>query len=205
MKLKPLLFVAGAAGAAAAVIKRRGGAEQIAQSMPQPVKDAAQQVGETVQRAAQNTPAPVQEAVGRVAGAGGGGTEDQERYAPPAEGLAQEPATAGGPPSDHVPVKDAPRIASEPGTQLNVPEHGPPEGAVMPDMSDDDPLVRQQTNAAMSDAGSIGGNVDEMVANDASAAADPAMRPVVEHAGDENVETFEAREETERGHRETEQ
>ena len=205
MKLKPLLFLAGAAGAAAAVMKRRGGAQQIAQSMPQPVKDAAQQAGETVQRAAQNAPAPVQQAVDRVAGETGGGTEQQQRYEPPVEGLAQEPATTGGPPSDDAPVTNAPRIASEPGTQLNVPEHGPPEGAVMPDMSDDDPLVRQQTDAAMADAGSIGGNVDEMAANDAGFVADPEMRPVVEHAGDENVETFEAREDIERGHRETEQ
>ena len=204
MKLKPLLFLAGAAGAAAAVMKRRGGAQQIAQSMPQPVKDAAQQAGATVQRAAQNAPAPVQQAVDRVAGETGGGTEQQQRYEPPVEGLAQEPATTGGAPSDDAPVTNAPRIASEQGTQLNVPEHGPPEGAVMPDMSDDDPLVREQTNAAMGDAGSIGGNVDEMAANDAGFPADPAMRPVIEHAGDENEETFEAREGVERGHRETE-
>jgi hypothetical protein len=171
------------------------------------VKDAAQQAGETVQRAVQNAPAPIQQAADRVASATGGdsgATEGQERYEPPVEGLAQEPATTGGPPSDASPVTDAPRIVSEPGTQLNVPEHAPPEGAVMPDMSDDDPLVREAENAAAADAGSIGGNVDQMAMQDESFPTDPAVRPVVEGAGDENEETFETRESVERGHRETE-
>jgi len=74
---------------------------------------------------------------------------------------------------------------------------------VMPDTSPD-PLVDAQTKAAAGDAGSIGGNVDEMAANDASFPEDPEMRPVVEGAGDDNEETFEAREGTERSHRETE-
>jgi hypothetical protein len=147
MKLKPLLFIAGAAGAVAAVVKRRGGGEQVAQA--------------------------------------------EERYEPPAEALAQRPTEAGGPPSDEVPVQD-----TAPAAGLNVPEHGPPEGAVMPDTSDDDPLVRQQEKAAEGDAAAIGGAVD--------GDPDPAMRPVVEGAGDENQETFEAREGTERGNREME-
>jgi hypothetical protein len=147
MKLKPLLFLAGAAGAVAAVIKRRSGGEQIEQA--------------------------------------------QERYEPPAEALAQRPTEAGGPPSDEVPVHD-----SAPAQGLNVPEHGPPEGAVMPDTSADDPLVREQEKAAEGDAAAIGGDV--------RTDADPAMRPVVEGIGDENEETFEAREGIERGNREME-
>ena len=206
MKLKPLLFLAGAAAAAAAVVKRRGGPQQVAQAAPQPVKDAAQKAGETVQRAVENAPAPVQQAVDKVAPAGGADdTQEQQRYEPPAEGLAQTPTEAGGPPSSDAAVTDAPpSAASEPGAQLNVPDHAPPEGAVMPDMSADDPLVRQQEKAAAGDAGAIGGNVDEMAAADASFPDDPAMRPVVEGIGDENEETFEVREGIERGNRETE-
>jgi hypothetical protein len=204
MKLKPLLFLAGAAGAAAAVVKHRG-AEQVAQAAPQPVRDAAQKAGQTVQRAVESAPEPLQKVVEKVTpGDGSDATTVHERYEPPAEGLAQEPAEAGGPPSDATPVKEGSPIASEPGDQLNVPEHGPPEGAVMPDTSADDPLVRQQEKAAAGDAGAIGGNVDDMAASDASFPDDPAMRPVVEGGGDENEETFETREGVERGNRETE-
>jgi hypothetical protein len=144
--------------------------------------------------------------VAAVAKRRGGGDQPQahERYEPPVEGLAQTPTEAGGPPSDAAPVKEAPPVASEPGDQLNVPEHDPPEGAVMPDTSADDPLVAQQEKAAAGDAGAIGGNVDELAASDASFPSDPAARPVVEGAGDESEETFETREGTERGNRETE-
>lgn len=203
MKLKPLLFLAAAGGAAAAVIKRQGGAKQVAQSVPQPVRDAAQQAGATVQRAVENAPAPVQQAVDKVSGgSGSGGEASPERYEPPIEGLAQPPAESGGAPSDAPHVTTQSRIVSEPGTSLNEPEHAPPAGSVMPDMSDDDPLVREQMNAAMSDAGAIGGNVDELAADDASFPEDPATRPVIEGSGDETEETFETREDIERGNRE---
>jgi hypothetical protein len=198
MKLKPLLLITGAAGAVAVAIKRRGGdqltqaASSAAAAVPQPVKDAAQSAGETVQRAVEKAPAPVKDAVEKVTGGDGGDGQPGERYQPPAEALAQQPTEAGGTPSDEVPVRD-----SEPAEQLNVPEHGAPEGSVMPDTSDDDPLVRQQEKAAAGDAAAIGGNVDPVD-------PDPAMEPVVEGAGDENEETFEAREGTERGNREME-
>ena len=205
MKLKPLLFLAGAAAAAAAAVKRRGGPQQVAQAAPQPVKDAAQKASETVQRAVENAPAPVQQAVDKVTPGGGADATPTERYEPPVEGLAQTPTEAGGPPSSEAAVTDAPpSAASEPGAQLNVPPHAPPEGAVMPDTSTDDPLVRQQEKAAAGDAGAIGGNVDELAASDAGFPDDPAMRPVVEGAGDETEETFETREGVERGNRETE-
>ena len=112
----------------------------------------------------------------------GGGEVPHASYAPPAEALAQEPAEPGGPPSAAAPVTQSARIVSEPGEQLNVPEHGAPEGAVMPDTSSD-ALVDSQTAAAMGDAGSIGGNVDEMAADD------------------EVKEALEAGEEAERTHR----
>lgn len=57
--------------------------------------------------------------------------------------------------------------------------------AVVPDVSADDPLVRQQENAAAAEAGSIGGPADSVTAD-----VDPAMRPVVEGSGDAE-ETFE--------------
>ena len=172
MRIKPLLFLAGAAGIAAAIVKRR---------------EAAQAVSSAV-----NAVTP------------GGDEQPHERYEPPIEGLAQEPRTPGGPPSSAAEVVEAPPIESEPGNQLNEPEHGPPEGAVMPDTSDDDPLVRQQEKAAAGDAGSIGGNIDELAASDESVERDPAARPVVEGSGDESFETFETREDTERSNREIE-
>jgi hypothetical protein len=133
----------------------------------------------------------VQQAVDKVTPGDGGDEQAQQRYEPPTEALAQEPAEAGGTPSADVPVQDT---APAPG--LNVPQHDAPEGSVMPDTSDDDPLVRQQEKAAEGDAAAIGGDVETD--------SDPAMRPVVEGAGDDNEETFEAREGTERGNREAE-
>jgi hypothetical protein len=155
------------------------------------VKDAAQKAGETVQQV-----------VDKVTPGEGGEDQPRERYEPPIEAGAQPPAEPGGAPSDATKVHEAPRIVSEPGDQLNTPEHDPPGDAVMPDTSADDTLVQQQIKAAEADAGSIGGNVDDMAAEDASFPTDPAERPVVEGAGDENEETFEAREDIERGNRE---
>jgi len=66
---------------------------------------------------------------------------------------------------------------------------GDDETSVIPDTSDDDPLVRQQESAAAADAGSIGGDPDTVTAD-----VDPEMRPVVEGAGDA-PETFETTEE----------
>jgi hypothetical protein len=87
-------------------------------------------------------------------------------------------------------------VVAEP--ELGVPAHELPPDVVVPDMSDDDPLVREQEDAAAAAAAHIGGTVDE------PGAEDPEMRPVVEGAGDEVEEAFEAREDIERGHREME-
>ena len=57
--------------------------------------------------------------------------------------------------------------------------------AVVPDTSADDPLVRQQENAAAAEAGAVGGPADTVTADVA-----PEMRPVVEGSGDAE-ETFE--------------
>jgi hypothetical protein len=66
---------------------------------------------------------------------------------------------------------------------------GDDDTSVIPDTSDDDPLVRQQESAAAADAGSIGGDPDTVTAD-----VDPEMRPVVEGSGDA-PETFETTDE----------
>jgi hypothetical protein len=70
-----------------------------------------------------------------------------------------------------------------------IPGVGDDETSVIPDTSDDDPLVRQQESAAAADAGSIGGDPDTVTAD-----VDPEMRPVVEGSGDA-PETFETTDE----------
>jgi hypothetical protein len=166
MRLKPLLFLAGAAGAAAAVIKSRTDGRQIpdavqsvADSAPEPVKQAVQTAAETVQTAADT----VQRAVQSVTPGG----DDQATKA---------------------------HVVAEP--ELGVLPHELPPDVAVPDMSDDDPLVRREENAAAAEAAHIGGDVDE------PGAEDPAQRPVVEAAGDEVEEAFEQREDIERGNRE---
>jgi hypothetical protein len=189
MNFKPILLLAGAAGAAAAVVKRRG-------QVPEPVAQAASTAAETVQRAVQNV----------TPGNGGGdASQPHERYEPPIEAGAQQPTEAGGRPSSDAAVSPPEPMVSQPGIGgLNEPEHGPPEGSVMPDTSDDDPLVRQQEKAAAGDAGAIGGNVNALAADDESFERDPAARPVAEGSGDESFEAFETREDTERSNRERE-
>jgi hypothetical protein len=195
MKLKPLLFVAGAAGTAAAVMKRRGKSVQdVVSAAPAPVREAASTATETVQRAVQNV----------TPGDSGGEqqTQQHERYEPPIEAGAQPPAETGGPPSSQAAVTEAEPLVSQPGGELNFPQHDPPEGSVMPDTSDDDPYVRQEEKRAAGDAGSIGGNVNALAADDESFPRDPGARSAAEHDGDEGFENFETREDVERSNRE---
>jgi hypothetical protein len=195
MNLKPLFLLAGAAGVAAAVMKRRGQSVQdVVAAAPAPVRQAAETVQDTVQQAVQNV----------TPGDSGGETQQHERYEPPVEAGAQQPAESGGAPSSAAAVSPPEPVISQPGGGLNEPEHGPPEGSVMPDTSDDDPLVRQQEKAAAGDAGAIGGNVNQLAADDQSFERDPSARPVQEGSGDESFEEFESREDTERSNREIE-
>ena len=60
------------------------------------------------------------------------------------------------------------------------------EEAVIPDVSDDDPLVREEEKAAAAGGAAIGGEADS-----ATADVDPEMRPVYEVSGDA-PETLEA-------------
>jgi hypothetical protein len=117
---------------------------------------------------------------------GGGEEPPHERYEPPIEALAQEPRTPGDRPSSAARVLPPNEVEAIPGDALNEPEHGPPEGSVMPDTSDDDQLVREQEKAAEGDAGSIG-----------RSAGEPA-------ADGEAFESFEDREDVERSNREIE-
>jgi hypothetical protein len=66
---------------------------------------------------------------------------------------------------------------------------GDDEEAVIPDVSDDDPLVREAEAAAAAEAGAVGGEADTVTAD-----VDPEMRPVYEGSGSE-PETFETTEE----------
>ena len=60
-----------------------------------------------------------------------------------------------------------------------------PDDAVKPDTSTDDPLVKEQTEKAAAEAGAVGGNVQEMAAEEPGFPSDPEMRPVQEGAGDD--------------------
>lgn len=66
---------------------------------------------------------------------------------------------------------------------------GGDEEAVVPDVSDEDPLVREQEAAAAQDAGAVGGEVDSVTGD-----VDPEMRPVYEGSGGE-PETLETTDE----------
>ena len=66
---------------------------------------------------------------------------------------------------------------------------GGDEEAVIPDVSDEDPLVREQEQAAAQDAAAVGGEADSVTAD-----VEPEMRPVYEGSGAE-PETLETTEE----------
>src|SRR3954447_21233482 len=85
MRLKPLILLAGAAGAIAAVAKRRPQAVQtVANAAPEPVKQAASSAAETVQRAVQN-----------VTPGGDEGAQEHERLEPADRGRAPAAGRAG--------------------------------------------------------------------------------------------------------------
>jgi hypothetical protein len=75
--------------------------------------------------------------------------------------------------------------AIDPEARFGQTEHASTGEGVVPDTSDDDPLVRREENAAAAQAGSIGGPADTVTAG-----VDEEMRPVVEGSGDAE-ETFE--------------
>jgi hypothetical protein len=112
-----------------------------------------------------------------AASAGGG-------YAPGPESAAEAPVT------DEVEPTAADEHAEEVASAEATPEEAAvadtvESDAVVPDTSADDPLVRQQEDAAAADAATIGGEPDTVAAD-----VDPEMRPVIEGSGDDE-ETFE--------------
>jgi hypothetical protein len=170
-KLKTLLFLGAAAGAVA-VVRKRASSEQVQQ--------AASKASDLADRAKQAAPAPVQQAVdtavekvteaaSSVTGGGesdGGESGDRDatrRYAAPAEAGAQPPAEPGGAPSSEPQptqahsVTEAPEDPSLDATRA----HDLPGDVKMPDVSDDDPSVREAEDAAAADARTIGQNADE--------------------------------------------
>jgi hypothetical protein len=73
----------------------------------------------------------------------------------------------------------------------------------MPDVSDDDPAVRDAEAAAAADAGAIGGNADVLANDEPGFPTDPARRPVIEGAGDPDEQTLEDYDRDLGGNRET--
>ncbi len=177
-KLKPVLVLAGVAGGVVAAVRKRGGsdklqqaasqaadqasdlAERAKQAAPEPVKQAASQAAEKAsdlaERAKDAAPEQVKQAVEKVQG-GDAAEEETRRYAAPAEAGSQPPAEPDGSPSDDPDVTVARTVIAE---DLHTKAHDLPDDVVMPDTSDDDPVVREAEAAAAADAGEIGGNVD---------------------------------------------
>jgi hypothetical protein len=90
--------------------------------------------------------------------AGEADAAETPRYAAPAEAGAQPPAEAGGTPSDD---PQATVARSVPAEALQTKAHELPGDAVVPDVSSDDPSVREAEAAAAADAASIGEGADE--------------------------------------------
>jgi len=99
-------------------------------------------------------------------------TGQEERPAPAAP---IRPATATG--------EGTGAVTATQSESLNTPEAE--TDAVKPDDSKGDPLVEEQVAKAEAEAGSIGGNVQEMAENEPGFPSDPEMRPVVEGSGDD--------------------
>jgi hypothetical protein len=132
-----------------------------------------------------------QPAFGR-SGEGAATTADVGDAAAAGTGTAPTTQEAGAseaePPSPDSPVEDAGAGETSSAAATSV------ANPVVPDTSQD-PLVRQQENAAAAEAGSIGGQPETTVSGDnVGLAQDPAMKPVVEASGEE----FETLEESDR-------
>lgn len=126
------------------------------------------------------------------------------RYAAPAEAGSQPPKDTGGAPSDDPQATVARTVASDPAESLRTKPHDLPADTVMPDVSDDDPVVREAEAAAAADAGAIGGNVDALATDEPGFTEDPERRPVIEGSGDPDEQTVEELDRELGGHRQTE-
>jgi hypothetical protein len=162
---RKLIALALAAGGIAAILKRRSSGDDTYETRPASPQTAATETAE----------APAERATTEAAASATADTAETEAIgAPPADG-----------PSDIAEIRgDQPESVA-----LSNPTGPDGDEAVIPDISDDDPLVREAEAAAASDAGSIGGDADTVTAEQPP----PEMRPVVEGAGDAQ-ETFESTE-----------
>lgn len=218
-KLRPILILAGVAGGAIAVVRKRGSGDQIQQaasavadkapdSVKQAASQAASQASDLAERAKDAAPDQVKDAVEKATGGSSSGngadeTAESPRYAAPAEAGSQPPATESGAPSSDPQATVARTVASDPAESLHTKPHDLPADVVMPDVSNDDPAVREAEAAAAADAGSIGGNVDRLATDEPGFPEDPERRPVIEGSGDPDEQTTEEEDRELGGNRET--
>jgi hypothetical protein len=106
------------------------------------------------------------------------GQEDRTAPTPP-----PKPATATGEGTGSVTTASAESLATADPSQLT-PAEGTDE-VVKPDDSAGDALVQEETAKAEAEAGSIGGNVQELAESEPGFPSDPEMRPVAEGSGDD--------------------
>jgi hypothetical protein len=124
---------------------------------------------------------------------GGSGEQGQETHSTAARPTGQEqrpmpgapvkPPTATGEGTGSVTTASAESLATAEPEKLT-PAPGTDE-VVKPDDSEDDPLVQEQTAKAEAEAGSVGGNVQELAESEPGFPSDPEMRPVIEGSGDD--------------------
>ena len=169
---------------------------------PEPVKQAAQQAADTAGDLADRAKEAMPSSGGDDQQEGSAG--EKPRYAAPAEAGSQPPRDTGEAPSDDPQATVARTVHSDPADSLHTKPHDLPPDVVMPDVSDDDPTVREAEAAAAADAGAIGGNVDQMATDEPGFPDDPARRPVVEGSGDPDEQTLEERDRELGGNRQTE-
>jgi hypothetical protein len=184
--MKKLIGGLALAGGATAFLRKRG-----------------QKASELVERAKDAVPDAVSERLPGSDSQGNGTSESTPRYAAPAEAGSQPPQDTGEAPSDTPPATPAQTGASDPAESLRTKAHDLPEDVVMPDVSDDDPAVREAEAAAAADAGAIGGNVDALAADEPGFTEDPERRPVIEGSGDPDEQTAEELDRDLGGNRET--
>jgi hypothetical protein len=106
-----------------------------------------------------------------------------------APGSDQPTAVQGASPQDTEDIQQVRAGQTEATIEAPIAGAGGDEEAVIPDVSDDDPLVREAEQAAAAEAGAVGGEADTVTAD-----LDPAIRASSEHAGND-PETFETTEE----------
>ncbi|HEX8649088.1 MAG TPA: hypothetical protein VF715_19505 [Thermoleophilaceae bacterium] len=178
-KLIALALIAG--GVAAALKKRSQSAESDSGgSTPSPAPSG----GATAASAETSATAPPDEKSSDQ-----GGDPQAADQGGDAPGTDQPSEVQGASPQDTEDLQQVRAGQTEATIEAPIAGVGGDEEAVIPDVSADDPLVREQEAAAAAAAGAVGGEADTVTAD-----VDPEMRPVYEGSGGE-PETFETTEE----------